>query len=138
MIIGIGIDIVEIGRIGESLQCFGDRFEKRVFTSGEILIANSKGNLAKGNLAIKTSYYAKRFAAKEAFSKAIGLGIGRGINFTDIEIINDASGKPKIKLTTIAKQFLQKHLNQNNFKIDLSMSDTKDIAQAIVIISNGF
>ena len=133
MIIGIGIDIVEINRIGESLKRFGDKFERRVFTTGEILIA-----ISKGNLAIKTNYYAKRFAAKEAFSKAIGLGIGRGINFTDIEIINDSNGKPKIKLTTSAKQFLQKHLNQNNFKIDLSMSDTKDIAQAIVIISNGF
>ena len=133
MIIGIGIDIVEINRIGESLKRFGDKFERRVFTTGEILIA-----ISKGNLAIKTNYYAKRFAAKEAFSKAIGLGIGRGINFTDIEIINDSNGKPKIKLTTSAKQFLQKHLNQNNFKIDLSVSDTRDIAQAIVIISNGF
>ena len=133
MIIGIGIDIVEISRIGEALERFGEKFKKRVFTTGEILIASSKVNLA-----IKTNYYAKRFAAKEAFSKAIGLGIGRGINFTDIEIINDANGKPKIKLTTTAKQFLQKHLNQNNFKIDLSMSDTKNIAQAIVIVSNGF
>ncbi len=130
MIIGIGIDIVEINRIGEALERFGEKFEKRVFTIGEILVASSKGNLL-----IKTNYYAKRFAAKEAFSKATGLGIGRGINFTDIEIINDGNGKPKIKLTTPAKQFLQKHLNQNNFKIDLSMSDTKDIAQAIVIIS---
>jgi len=131
MIIGIGIDIVEIARIGDALERFGDKFAKRVFTAGEILIANSKGNLA-----IKHSYYAKRFAAKEAFSKATGLGIGRGINFVDIEIINDGNGKPKIKLTTSAKQFLQKYLNQGNFKIDLSMSDSKEIAEAIVIISN--
>lgn len=130
MIIGIGIDIVEISRIGKALGRFGDKFEQRVFTVGEILIANKKANQA-----IKNNYYAKRFAAKEAFSKAIGLGIGRGINFTDIEVINDGNGKPKIKLTSDAKQFLQKHLNQNNFKIDLSMSDTRDIAEAIVIIS---
>ena len=130
MIIGIGIDIVEISRIGKALGRFGDKFEQRVFTVGEILIANKKANPA-----IKNNYYAKRFAAKEAFSKAIGLGIGRGINFTDIEVINDGNGKPKIKLTSDAKQFLQKHLNQNNFKIDLSMSDTRDIAEAIVIIS---
>ena len=131
MIIGIGIDIVDISRIKNYLARFGEKFEKRVFTTGEILIASKKTNLT-----IKNNYYAKRFAAKEAFSKAIGLGIGRGINFVDIEIINDANGKPKIKLTTTAKQFLQKHLNQNNFKIDLSMTDSKDIAQAIVIISD--
>ncbi|MFT5702915.1 MAG: holo-[acyl-carrier protein] synthase [Rickettsiales bacterium] len=133
MIIGIGVDIVEIGRIAKSLERFGERFEQRVFTKGEILKAETKANLN-----IKINYYAKRFAAKEAFSKAIGLGIGRGINFTDIEIINDEKGKPKIKLNSNAKHFLQKHLKQNNFKIDVSMSDTKEIAEAFVIVSEGF
>jgi len=129
MIIGVGIDIVNINRIQKVLTKFGNHFETRIFTTGEILTANQK------NSKLKTNYYAKRFAAKEAFSKAIGLGIGRGINFTDIEIINDSNGKPKIKLTTKAKQFLQKYLNQNNFKIDLSMADEQEIAQAIVIVS---
>ncbi len=129
MIIGVGIDIVNVNRIQKVLAKFGNHFETKVFTTGEILAANQK------NSKLKINYYAKRFAAKEAFSKAIGLGIGRGINFTDIEIINDANGKPKIKLTTKAKQFLQKHLNQNNLKIDLSMTDEKEIAQAIVIVS---
>jgi holo-[acyl-carrier protein] synthase len=128
MIIGVGIDIVKINRIEKVINSFGRRFENRVFTIGEINTADKKNNL-------KINYYAKRFAAKEAFSKAIGLGIGRGINFTDIEIINDSNGKPKIRLTTKSKQFLQKYLNQNNFKIDLSMTDEKDIAQAIVVIS---
>ncbi len=130
MIIGVGIDIVNINRIQKAVSTFGNKFEARIFTVGEIMIANQKTNPA-----IKISYYAKRFAAKEAFSKAIGLGIGRGINFTDIEIINDVNGKPKIKLATKAKQFLQKYLNQNNIKIDLSMADEKEIAQAIVIVS---
>jgi holo-[acyl-carrier protein] synthase len=130
MIIGVGIDIVNISRIEKAINKFGNHFEKKIFTIGEILTANQKTNPK-----IKINYYAKRFAAKEAFSKAIGLGIGRGINFTDIEIINDSNGKPKIKLTTKAKQFLQKYLNQNNFKIDLSMADEQEIAQAIVIIS---
>ncbi len=131
MIIGIGIDIVKISRIQKAIDKFGNHFETRIFTTGEIITANQKTNPK-----IKISYYAKRFAAKEAFSKAIGLGIGRGINFTDIEIINDSNGKPKIKLTTKAKQFLQKYLNQNNFKIDLSMTDEQEVAQAIVIVSN--
>jgi len=131
MIIGIGIDIVKIDRIARLINNFGDKFENKIFTVGEIVIANQKLNIAT-----KISYYAKRFAAKEAFSKAIGLGIGRGVNFVDIEIINDKNGKPKIKLTTAAKQFLQKHLKHNNFKIDLSMTDERDIAQAIVIISS--
>ncbi|MCE3254798.1 MAG: acpS [Rickettsiaceae bacterium] len=130
MIIGLGTDIVDISRIGESLKKFGDKFEKRVFSTAEIEAAAGKNN---PNMKIR--YYAKRFAAKEAFSKATGLGIGRGINFTDIEIVNDNYGKPKIRLTSKAKEFLQKHLHQNHFKIDLSMSDAKDIAQAIVIIS---
>ena len=130
MIIGIGIDIVKTSRIEKLLKQFGNKFEKRIFTIGEIITANSKKNFS-----IKASYYAKRFAAKEAFSKAIGLGIGKGINFIDIEIINDTNGKPKLKLSATSKQFLQKYLNQNNFKIDLSMTDEKEIAQAIVVIS---
>ncbi|MFT7099297.1 MAG: holo-[acyl-carrier protein] synthase, partial [Rickettsiales bacterium] len=92
----------------------------------------------KDNENIKVNYYAKRFAAKEAFSKAIGLGIGRGINFTDIEIINDSKGKPKIKLNSNARSFLQDHLKQNNFKIDVSLSDTREIAQAFVVVSENF
>jgi holo-[acyl-carrier protein] synthase len=131
MIIGVGIDIVEIKRIAKAIDTFGDRFKKRVFTENEIASANQKNHPAT-----QISHYSKRFAAKEAFSKAIGLGIGRGINFTDIEIINDNNGKPKIKLSNKIKQFLQKHLNQNNFKIDLSMTDEREIAQAIVIISS--
>lgn len=133
MIIGIGVDIVEISRIAKSLERFGEKFEQRVFTKNEIAVAGKKANQK-----IRINYYAKRFAAKEAFSKAIGLGIGRGINFTDIEIINDEKGKPKIKLNSNARHFLQDHLKQNNFKIDVSMSDTKNIAEAFVVVSENF
>ncbi|MFT6077146.1 MAG: holo-[acyl-carrier protein] synthase [Myxococcota bacterium] len=133
MIIGIGVDIVEISRIKDSIERFGEKFVERVFTKGEILNAEKKANQN-----IKISYYAKRFAAKEAFSKAIGLGIGRGINFTDIEIINDEKGKPKIKLASNAKSFLQNNLKQHNFKIDVSLSDTKDLAEAFVVVSESF
>jgi holo-[acyl-carrier protein] synthase len=131
MIIGIGIDIVKIDRIANLLSKFGNKFEQRILTANEIINSSQISNPKK-----KESYCAKRFVAKEAFSKAIGLGIGRGVGFTDIEIINDKNGKPKIKLTTSSKQFLQKHLNQNNFKIDLSIADESDVAQAIVVISS--
>ena len=130
MIIGIGIDIVKTVRIKKILDKFGHNFEKRIFTESEISDANNKSNVQA-----KINYYAKRFAAKEAFSKAIGLGIGRGINFVDIEVINNKNGRPKIKLTTKSKIFLQKYLNHDSLKIDLSMTDETDIAQAIVIIS---
>lgn len=130
MIIGIGVDIVETSRIAKSIDDFGDKFLNRIFTKNEIKIANQKSNLK-----IKINYYAKRFAAKEAFSKASGLGIGRGFDFTDIEIINDENGKPEIKLSEKAKDFLEKYLKCQDFKIDVSMSDIKDIAESFVVIS---
>ena len=82
----------------------------------------------------KTAFFAKRFAAKEAFSKAIGLGIGRGIDFKDIEVINDDLGKPKINILNNKEIFLKKHFNCENFNIHLSISDDKNAATAIVII----
>ncbi len=131
MIIGVGIDIVKISRIEKLLVNFSDKFESKIFTTKEITASKNKIDIK-----MKSSFYAKRFAAKEAFSKAVGLGIGRGVNFTDIEIINDKFGKPKIKLTAKAKTNLLKHLNLNNFKIDLSMTDDGGIAQAVVLLSN--
>ena len=130
MILGVGLDIVEIKRIQDSVEKFQDKFEKRIFTDFEIETSKKFSHLQK-----KYSYFAKRFAAKEAFSKAIGLGIGRGIEFVDIEIKNDKSGKPIIKLSQKAEIFLKKHFQNSNFKIDLSLTDEKEIAQAIVIIS---
>lgn len=130
MIIGIGIDIIETSRIAKSIDDFGDKFLNRIFTKNEIAIANQKSNLK-----IKINHYAKRFAAKEAFSKATGLGIGRGFDFIDIEIVNDENGKPEIKLSKKSKEFLKKHFGIADFKIDVSMSDTKDFAESFVILS---
>lgn len=130
MIIGVGVDIIETSRIAKSIDDFGDKFLNRIFTKNEIAIADQKSNLK-----IKINYYAKRFAAKEAFSKATGLGIGRGFDFTDIEITNDENGKPEIKLSEKSKEFLKQHFGIADFKIDVSMSDTKDFAESFVILS---
>ena len=133
MILGTGIDVVNISRIENLLEKFGEKFEKKVFTDNEISILGKFKN--KSDLHLKAKYYAKRFAAKEAFSKAVGLGIGRGIDFCDIEIVNDKNGKPEILLSKKAATFLQDYFKQKKFQINLSLCDEPPIAQAIVIIS---
>ncbi|MDA0901811.1 MAG: holo-ACP synthase [Proteobacteria bacterium] len=133
MIIGVGIDIVNIDRIANLLLKFGDKFERKTFTKGEIERANRFKDDDK--MQLKAKYYAKRFAAKEAFSKAIGLGIGRGVDFLDIEITNNANGKPEIALSDKAQNFVKAHFKISQFKIDLSLSDEPPIAQAITILS---
>ena len=131
MILGTGIDIVNISRIEKLLNKSSEKFEEKIFCKSEIKSAKKFTNLK-----MKSRFYAKRFAAKEAFSKAIGLGIGRGVNFVDIQIFNDTNGKPEIKLSESSITFLKNHLKQDNFKIDLSLSDELEVATAIVIISN--
>ena len=130
MIHGIGVDMVSIERIEQMLAKFGEKFEEKIFTSSEIQIAD------KYNREKKSYYYAKRFAAKEALAKAVGLGIGRGINFIDIEIENNDYGKPEIKLSPAAEFFILNHFKISSFKIDLSLTDEADLAQAFVIISS--
>ena len=130
MILGIGLDIINIARIEALLKKSGESFEKKVFSQVEIE-KSQKFSIPE----LKSRYYAKRFAAKEAFSKAIGLGIGRGIDFIDISIINDENGKPIINLSSKAEIFLKKHFKNAVFQIDLSLTDEREIAQAIVIIS---
>ena len=89
-IFGIGTDIVNIKRIEKILKKKNNNFKNRIFSNREIIYCDNKKN--------PSSYYAKRFAAKEAFTKALGTGINKGISLKDIEIFNDSLGKPKIKL----------------------------------------
>lgn len=91
MILGTGIDVVLIGRIQRSLDRYGDRFTQRVYTDAEKAYCGSKKRGA-------AQAYAVRFAAKEAVAKALGIGIRRGINFKDIEVVLDALGKPSVAL----------------------------------------
>tara|TARA_Y100000294_G_scaffold124399_1_gene115742 strand:- start:3048 stop:3440 length:393 start_codon:yes stop_codon:yes gene_type:complete len=124
-IIGNGVDIVENKRIKNSLKIKG--FVNRVFTQNEI-------NKSK-NLNNKTNYFAKRFAAKEAFVKALGVGFRNNINFKDIDITKDKKGRPFINISNNIKKFLKKKLKLNKYKIFLSLSDEKKHSIAYVIIN---
>ena len=124
-IFGIGTDIVSIDRIKNSLK--NKNFINRIFNKKEILKCKKKTNA--------TSCYAKRFAAKEAFSKALGTGISNGINFNEITVLNNKSGKPFINLKGDTKKKIKKIFKQKKTKISLSLSDEKDYAVAFVTIS---
>ena len=124
-IYGIGTDIANINRIKRSLK--NKNFINRLFNKNEVKKCNNQIN--------KANCYAKRFAAKEAFSKAIGTGISKGINFNEIIVHNIKSGKPNIKLLGNTKKIVNKILNKKKFSIFLSLSDDKPFAVATVVIS---
>ena len=124
-IYGIGTDIANINRIKRSLK--NKNFINRLFNKNEIVKWNNQIN--------KANCYAKRFAAKEAFSKAIGTGISKGINFNEIIVHNIKSGKPNIRLLGNTKKIVNKILNKKKFNIFLSLSDDKPFAVATVVIS---
>ena len=124
-IIGNGVDIIENKRIKNSLK--SKNFVDRIFTKSEIKKSKKLNN--------KTNYFAKRFAAKEAFVKAIGNGFRNNINFKDIDISNDTKGKPLIKISSNIKNFLKKKFKLNRYKIFLSLSDEKNYSIAYVIIN---
>ena len=126
-IFGIGTDIVNIKRMDQSLKKHGQNFKNKIFSKKEILYCDKKK--------YPTAFYAKRFAAKEALSKALGTGIRKGINFKNIEISNNKFGKPSIKLSGSTANFLKKKIKTKKYSIYLSLSDDKPWAQATVIIS---
>ena len=123
-IIGIGTDIISVGRINKSLK--NKNLLNRLFSKEEI----SKC----GKLIESKNCYAKRFAAKEAFSKALGTGIANGINFNEIIVLNEKNGKPVIKIIGKTKKIVQKKFKKKA-KFFLSLSDEKDYAVAFVTIS---
>ena len=125
MIIGIGTDIIDIRRIKNTINKYGDSFKRRCFLSAEIKRSENRFQTANS--------YAKRYAAKEACSKALGTGLARGIFWKDIEVINNAFGKPLIKLHNNAVKRINK-ITKKNYKIELSLSDEKNYAIANVII----
>ena len=124
-IIGNGVDIIENKRIASSLKLKG--FVSRIFTKNEIIQSKKIKN--------KTNYFAKRFAAKEAFIKAIGIGFRNNINFKDIEIKNNRKGKPLINISKNIKNFIKKNFKINKYNIFLSLSDEKKHSIAFVIIN---
>ena len=128
MIIGIGNDLCDIRRIEKTLDRFGKRFTQRVFTDIEQKISN--------NRRMPAASYAKRFASKEAFSKAIGTGFRRGVFWRNIGVVNLPSGKPTLLLTGGAMQQL-KILTPEGMasQIDLTITDEYPLVHAFVIIS---
>ena len=126
-IFGIGTDIVNIKRMEKSLKQYGSKFKNNIFSKNEIIYCEKKKN--------SVAFYAKRFAAKEALSKALGTGIRKGINFKHIEVSNDIYGKPSIRLKGAVGNYLKKKINNKKYHIYLSLSDDKPWAQATVIIS---
>ena len=122
-IIGTGVDIVENSRIKKSIA--NNSFLNRVFTNKEILISKKIKN--------KTSYFAKRFAAKEAFVKSLGTGFRYGLNLKDISIINDKLGKPSFFISKKITNLIKKKFKINSFNFFLSISDEKKYSIAFVV-----
>jgi len=129
VIVGIGSDLCNIERIEKSLERFGERFLDRVFTDVEKAKAASRPHTTAGTLA-------KRFAAKEAFSKAVGTGFKRGVFMKDIGVVNAPSGAPTLQLTGGARARLDALAPEGHaIDIHLTMTDDHPWAQAFVILS---
>lgn len=123
MIYGIGIDLVKIARIQKVLESWGERFQVKVFTEKERSLCLSKPRPGR--------YWAMRFAAKEAFSKAIGLGMRHGICWKDIEVTANSFGKPELVLYGRAKEICLETGIKNIF---LTLSDEDGYAVAVVVL----
>ena len=123
-IIGIGVDIVRNNRLKKLIK--NKSFIERIFTNYEQKTSNSIKN--------KLNYYSKRFAAKEAFSKAAGLGLCKNLNFKNIEIKKDKNGRPSVNLNKNTSIYLKKKFKVKSFKTNLSLSDEKEYSIAYVII----
>lgn len=128
MIIGLGSDVIDIRRIESTIARFGDRFLNRVFTETERRKSDGRRQRAAS--------YAKRFAAKEACSKALGTGLRKGVFWRDMGVVNLASGRPTILLTGGAADRLKRITPAGcEARIDITLTDDFPQAQAIVIIS---
>ena len=127
MIIGIGIDIIDIRRIEKMIIKYGDRFIKKCFSQIEIQRSENSKNTIQS--------YAKKYAAKEAYAKALGTGLTRGVYRKDIEVSNNNLGKPILTLHNKSAQILNQ-IGSKNTKIEISLSDEKNYAISNVIIFN--
>ena len=127
MILGIGIDVVRMDRIEQLLDRHGDRFRHRIYTAAERGRAEA--------IADRVGYYAKRWAAKEACSKALGTGMRQGVAWRDLEVVNNPSGMHRMKLRHLARKRLASMTppGHDSF-IHLSMTDDSPVAAAYVVI----
>src|SRR6266513_742341 len=128
MIIGIGSDLIDIRRIEQTIDRYGERFLERIFTRVERAKSDKRAQRAAS--------YAKRFAAKEACAKALGTGLRRGVFWRDMGVVNMRGGKPTLSLTGGALARLQEITPAGmTAQIDLTLTDEYPLAQAMVIIS---
>ena len=125
-ILGIGVDIIQNNRIKNSIK--NHKFRDRIYSKNELELSASSKN--------KIGYFSKRFAAKEAFAKALGTGFRNNLNFKDIEIMNDKLGKPYYAKTKKIKQLIRKEFKVKNFNCFLSISDEKEYSTAFTIIQS--
>jgi holo-[acyl-carrier protein] synthase len=123
MLIGTGVDLIEIERIAHSIERFGDRFLRRVYTDSEIAYCRRKRSSAES--------FAARFAAKEAGAKALGTGISRGVTWTEFEVKREPSGRPLLALSGRAET-LAKELGVRS--VSLSLTHTREMAMAMVVM----
>lgn len=132
MIVGTGSDLVDIRRIEHALERFGAKFEERVFTAGEQAKARSRSGGPRNGVA---STYAKRFAAKEAFSKAVGTGFNFGVFMRDIEVVNLATGQPGLRVRGGAEKALLRLIPAGREAfLHLTLTDEYPMASAYLII----
>ena len=125
-ILGIGVDIIQNHRIKNSIK--NHKFRDRIYSTNELKLSASSKN--------KIEYFSKRFAAKEAFAKALGTGFRNDLNFKDIEIMNDKFGKPYYSMTKKITQIIRKEFKVKNFDCFLSISDEKEYSTAFTIIQS--
>jgi holo-[acyl-carrier protein] synthase len=123
MIRGIGVDIVKVDRIEQAVERWGHRFLKRIFTAAEIECCQKRARPAQ--------CLALRFAAKEAFAKALGLGMRKGLRWRDIEVVHDHLGKPDLLLHNQAQRLLEAMEASRTW---LSLSDERESALAVVVL----
>tara|TARA_S200000501_G_scaffold78784_1_gene70579 strand:- start:329 stop:718 length:390 start_codon:yes stop_codon:yes gene_type:complete len=123
-ILGIGVDMIKNRRIKNSIK--KKKFLKRIYSKKEIMISKQISN--------KSNYYAKRFAAKESFAKALGYGFRKNLNFKDIEVLNDKYGKPYFLKSKKIIELVYKKFKTRKFNIFLSISDEEDYSIAFTIL----
>jgi len=127
MIFGVGVDLVEVSRLRETFRRFGDRFRRRIFTESEVTFCETLPDPPDGR-AGKYLSYAARFAAKEAFSKALGMGLRGAIGWSEIQVNDNERMRPSISVTGRARRFL------GNRRVHVSLSHTNNYATAVVVI----
>ena len=128
MILGIGSDLIDIRRIEQAMERFGERFLERIFTDAERRKCDRRAN--------RSASYARRFAAKEACSKALGTGFRNGVFWRDLGVVNLASGRPCMRLTGGALRRLEEITPAGmTARLDVTLTDEPPLAQAVVIIT---